>query len=116
MHCAGGHERQLWVGMSGYVESTEASGLTSSICIGNDVCIGGNAFILLLALIYLLIVPPGPLMAGWAIPILTDTAFAVALIVMFGDRLPVELRVFLTAVVIIDDLAAYRSHRSLLLG
>jgi NhaA family Na+:H+ antiporter len=58
------------------------------------------------ALIYLLVVPPGPLTAGWAIPILTDTAFAVALIVLLGDRVPVELRVFLTAAVIIDDLVA----------
>ncbi len=62
--------------------------------------------IVLPALIYLLVVPPGPLAAGWAIPILTDTAFAVALIVLLGDRVPVELRVFLTAVVIIDDLVA----------
>ncbi|MGH7231224.1 MAG: Na+/H+ antiporter NhaA, partial [Nitrospiraceae bacterium] len=65
--------------------------------------IGG---IVLPALIYLLVVPPGPLTAGWAIPILTDTAFAVALIVLLGDRVPIELRVFLTAVVIIDDLVA----------
>lgn len=65
--------------------------------------IGG---IILPALIYLLVVPSGPLTAGWAIPILTDTAFAVALIVVLGDRVPVELRVFLTAAVIIDDLVA----------
>ena len=57
-------------------------------------------------LIYLLVVPPGPLSAGWGVPIATDTAFAVALIVLLGDRVPVELRVFLTAAVIIDDLVA----------
>ena len=38
--------------------------------------------------------------------IATDTAFAVALIVLLGDRVPVELRVFLTAAVIMDDLVA----------
>jgi Na+:H+ antiporter, NhaA family len=38
------------------------------------------------------------------VPIGTDTAFAVALIVLLGDRVPVELRVFLTAAVIVDDL------------
>lgn len=65
--------------------------------------IGG---IVLPALIFLLMVPSGPLHAGWAVPISTDTAFAVALVVLLGDRVPVELRVFLTAAVIIDDLVA----------
>lgn len=65
--------------------------------------IGG---IILPAIIYYLIVPSGPLAAGWGVPIATDTAFAVALIVLLGDRVPVELRVFLTAAVIIDDLVA----------
>ncbi len=58
------------------------------------------------ALIYLLVVPPGPLHAGWGMTIATDTAFAVALIVLLGTRVPVELRVFFTAAVIIDDLVA----------
>jgi NhaA family Na+:H+ antiporter len=48
----------------------------------------------------------GPLTSGWGLTIATDTAFAVALIVLLGDRVPVELRVFLTAAVIIDDLVA----------
>ncbi|HUG76078.1 MAG TPA: Na+/H+ antiporter NhaA [Burkholderiales bacterium] len=65
--------------------------------------IGG---MLLPALIYLLVVPDGPLRAGWAIPTTTDTAFAVALIALLGRRVPVELRIFLTAAVIVDDLAA----------
>jgi Na+:H+ antiporter, NhaA family len=56
--------------------------------------------------IYLLIAPAGPLAAGWAVPIATDTAFAVAIIVLLGARVPIELRVFLTAAVIIDDLVA----------
>jgi NhaA family Na+:H+ antiporter len=56
--------------------------------------------------IYLLIAPAGPLAKGWAVPIATDTAFAVAIIVLLGARVTVELRVFLTAAVIIDDLVA----------
>jgi NhaA family Na+:H+ antiporter len=58
------------------------------------------------AIIYLLIVPSGPLTQGWGLTIATDTAFAVALIAVLGDRVPVELRVFLTAAVIVDDLVA----------
>lgn len=56
--------------------------------------------------IYLLIAPPGPMAAGWGVPIATDTAFAVAIMVLLGARVSVELRVFLTAAVIIDDLVA----------
>jgi NhaA family Na+:H+ antiporter len=58
------------------------------------------------ALLYLLVIPPGPLAAGWGTTISTDTAFAVALVVLLGDRVPVDLRVFLTAAVIVDDLVA----------
>lgn len=55
--------------------------------------------------IYLMIAPQR-LAAGWGVPIGTDTAFAVALIVLLGARVDVELRVFFTAAVIIDDLVA----------
>ena len=61
--------------------------------------------IVLPALIYASLAPPH-LRHGWGIPIGTDTAFAVALIVLLGDRVPIELRVFLTAAVIIDDIVA----------
>ena len=60
---------------------------------------------LLPASLYLLIAPAG-LGHGWGTTISTDTAFAIALIVFLGNRVPVELRVFLTATAIIDDLAA----------
>ncbi|MFY3742610.1 Na+/H+ antiporter NhaA [Anaeromyxobacter sp. Red801] len=58
------------------------------------------------AALYLLVVPAGPLAAGWGTTISTDTAFAVAILVLLGDRVPVDLRVFLTAAVIVDDLVA----------
>lgn len=61
--------------------------------------------IVLPALIYAAIAP-AHLRHGWGIPIGTDTAFAVALIVLLTDRVPIELRVFLTAAVIIDDIVA----------
>lgn len=57
------------------------------------------------ALTYLLTIPSGPWKSGWGIPIATDTAFAVALIALMGRRVLVELRVFLTAAAIIDDIA-----------
>jgi NhaA family Na+:H+ antiporter len=61
--------------------------------------------VVLPAVIYAAIAP-AELRHGWGIPIGTDTAFAVALIVLLGDRVPIELRVFLTAAVIIDDIVA----------
>ena len=61
--------------------------------------------IVLPAVLFASIAPP-ELRHGWGVPIGTDTAFAVALIVLLRERVPIELRVFLTAAVIIDDIVA----------
>ncbi|HSD69916.1 MAG TPA: Na+/H+ antiporter NhaA [Woeseiaceae bacterium] len=58
------------------------------------------------AALYSLIIPAGDWAYGWGVPMATDTAFAVALIAMMGSRVPVELRIFLTAAAIVDDIGA----------
>ena len=73
------------------------------------------------ALLFVLVTAGTPYMGAWGVVISTDTAFVVGILAAFGSRIPVQLRVFLLALAVVDDVGAlaviavvYTDHLDLL--
>ena len=69
--------------------------------------IGAVGGMLVPALVYIIInIENLETIKGWAIPSATDIAFSLGVLSLLGKKIPISLKVFLTALAIIDDLGA----------
>jgi NhaA family Na+:H+ antiporter len=81
----------------GELSSVRGATLPVAAAVGGAVCP---------ALIYLALNAGTEGAAGWGIPMATDIAFALGVLALLGERAPVGLKVFVTALAIVDDIVA----------
>lgn len=67
---------------------------------------GALGGIILPVLMYIMLNQNPETLKGWGIPMATDIAFSLAILKVLGNRVPLSLKIFLTAFAIVDDLGA----------
>ena len=94
--------------MAGELQSIKKSALPIIAAVGG---------MIIPIIIFLSVHPTGHGDKGWGIPMATDIAFSLGILQLLGKRVPISLKIFLTAFAIIDDLGAvlviaifYSSH------
>jgi Na+:H+ antiporter, NhaA family len=83
--------------MAGELQSWKKSALPVFAAIGG---------MIIPVLLFLIIHPTSEGLRGWGIPMATDIAFSLGILKLLGNRVPLSLKIFLTAFAIIDDLGA----------
>ena len=83
--------------VAGELRDPRAAALPSIAAIGGMVVPAG---------LYFLLNPSDPEVAGWGVPMATDIAFALGIMSLLGNRVPSQLKLFLLALAIVDDLGA----------
>ncbi|NNV09321.1 Na+/H+ antiporter NhaA, partial [Geobacillus sp. MMMUD3] len=68
--------------------------------------VGAVAGLIVPALIFVAITRGTPEVGAWGVVISTDTAFIVGILAAFGSRIPAQLRVFILALAVVDDIGA----------